>query len=640
MAKHGGLRMSSLWIVVIGAVVIYAAYTFYARRIDRTIIQADPNRATPARMYMDGADFMPTSRFVLYGYHFKSIAAAGPIVGVITAANLWGWLPSILWLMIGVSFIGWASDYSAIMLAVRNDGNSLSAVAHRLISPRTRQIMFLFIFFYLILVAGAFVGIMAAILSARPDVPFGIVVLAVMGLVAGYAIYRMRASIIGVTVLTVGITILAMAFGPAGATFQAGKPTDWSTAPIAGAVSSFNTSINKSGALYKVVDPTLADPRIPAPGTDGKRASTAAYNADTGEINVLPAFLLAAILLLVFSYLGANMAIWRFAQPVNYIGFWITAITIGLCAIGALLGAFVTLPGDQAAAGTFKLDAFKGFSPAVPGGALQPLWPMLFVTIACGAISGWHALFGSVGTARQLEYETDALPVGGGGMFSENTLGLLSLTAVAIAGGAGATAFAAGVGRLLNVASFQVIPLSFGTALGFGAFVVIVLTVVQLVFRVMRVTLAEWLGDSWAGFRNQHVASVVSMVVTLALVLSGTWVYLWQLFGASNQLMAALSLLLVTVWLRSIGRNPAFAGIPMLFMYVTTIAATVVTAYNLLVTIATKSGQAAISVVGAWAMIAVAVLLVVAAVVIAIDAWRAWNRYGAAPAPEAAPATG
>ncbi len=389
-----------------------------------------------------------------------------------------------------------------------------------------------------------------------------------------------------------------------------------------------------------MVDPTLADPRIPAPGTDGKRASTAAYNADTGEINVLPAFLLAAILLLVFSYLGATMAIWRFAQPVNYIGFWITAITIGLCAIGALLGAFVTLPGDQAAAGTFKLDAFKGFSPAVPGGALQPLWPMLFVTIACGAISGWHALFGSVGTARQLEYETDALPVGGGGMFSENTLGLLSLTAVAIAGGAGATAFAAGVGRLLNVASFQVIPLSFGTALGFGAFVVIVLTVVQLVFRAMRVTLAEWLGDSWAGFRNQHVASVVSMVVTLALVLSGTWVYLWQLFGASNQLMAALSLLLVTVWLRSIGRNPAFAGIPMLFMYGTTIAATVVTAYNLLVTIATKSGQAAISVVGAWAMIAVAVLLVVAAVVIAIDAWRAWNRYGAAPAPEAAPATG
>jgi len=623
--------MSSLWIVVIGVVVIYAAYTFYAKRIDRTVIQSDPNRATPARMYMDGADFMPTSRFVLYGYHFKSIAAAGPIVGVITAANLWGWLPAILWLMIGVSFIGWASDYSAIIMAVRNDGNSLSAIAHRLISPRTRRILFVFIFFYLLLIAGAFVGIMAAILAARPDVPFGIFVLALMGLFAGYAIYRMRLSIIGVTVLTVGLTIAAMALGPFGATFEAGKPPNWTTAPIAGAFSAFNTSIN-TAPIYTVVDPTNADPRIPPAGADGTRPTTAAYNAETGEINVLPSFLLASLLLLIFSYIGANTAIWRFAQPVNYIGFWITAIVIGVSALGAVLAPF-TNP-DVAA---FKLDAAKGFMGATAAG-IQPLWPMLFVTIACGAISGWHALFGSVGTARQLEYETDALPVGGGGMFSENTLGLLSLTAVAIAGGAGAGAFAAGVGNLVNVASFGAIGVPFGTALGFGAFVVIVLTVVQLVFRVMRVTLGEWLGDRWVGFKNQHIASIVGMAVTMGLVLSGTWVYLWQLFGAANQLMAALSLLLVTVWLRSVGRNPAYAGIPMVFMYVTTMAATAVTAYNLLVTIATKSGQAAISVVGAWAMIAVSILLLGAAALIAWDAWQAWKRYRGAPAPEPVPA--
>jgi carbon starvation protein len=623
--------VSSLWIVVIGVVVIYFAYTLYARRIDRTVIGADPTKATPARMYMDGADFMPTSRFVLYGYHFKSIAAAGPIVGVITAANLWGWLPAILWLMIGVSFIGWASDYSAIMMAVRNDGNSLSAIAHRLISPRTRRILFVFIFFYLLLIAGAFVGIMAAIVASRPDVPFGIIVLAIMGLFAGYAIYRMRMSIIGVTLLTVGLTIAAMALGPFGATFETGKPTNWSTAPIAGAFNSFNASVN-GAPIYTVVDPTNADPRIPAAGPDGTRPTTPAYNAATGEINVLPSFLIASLLLLVFSYLGANMAIWRFAQPVNYIGFWITAIVIGISAIGAVLAPFT-----NANVAAFKLDAFKGASPAIAGGALQPLWPMLFVTIACGAISGWHALFGSVGTARQLEYETDALPVGGGAMFSENTLGLLSLTAVAIAGGAGAGAFAAGVGNLINVASFGAIGIPFGTALGFGAFVVIVLTVVQLVFRVMRVTLGEWLGDRWVGFKNQHVASVVGMAVTMGLVLSGTWVYLLQLFGASNQLMAALSLLLVTVWLRSVGKNPAFAGIPMVFMYVTTMAATVVTAYNLLVTIATRPGQALISVIGAWAMVAVSILLLVAAALIAWDAWQAWNRYRTVP-PEEAPA--
>src|SRR5439155_25052703 len=319
--------MSSLWIVVIGIVVIYLAYTLYARRIDRTVIAADPDKATPARMYMDGADFMPTSRFVLYGYHFKSIAAAGPIVGVITAANLWGWLPAILWLMIGVSLIGWVSDYTATMMAVRNVGNSLSAIAHRLISPRTRRILFVFIFFYLLLIAGAFVGIMAAILSSRPDVPFGILVLAIMGLVGGYAIYRMRMSIIGVTILTVGLTIAAMALGPLGATFETGKAPNWSTAPIAGAVHALNTSTN-AGPRWTTVDPTNADPRIPAPGADGKRPTTPAYNAASGEINILPSFLLASLLLLIFSYIGANTAIWRFAQPVNYIGFWITAIVI------------------------------------------------------------------------------------------------------------------------------------------------------------------------------------------------------------------------------------------------------------------------------------------------------------------------
>src|SRR5512146_3428901 len=134
--------MNTLWIVVIAAVIIYLAYNFYAKMIDRDVIKADAKKATPAKMYMDGVDFMPTNRNVLFGYHFKSIAAAGPIVGVITAANLWGWLPSLLWLMIGVSFIGWASDYSAIIMAVRNEGNSLSAMAHRLVAPRTRRIMF------------------------------------------------------------------------------------------------------------------------------------------------------------------------------------------------------------------------------------------------------------------------------------------------------------------------------------------------------------------------------------------------------------------------------------------------------------------------------------------------------------------
>jgi carbon starvation protein len=623
--------VNTLWVVLIGGVVILLAYNLYAKRIDRVVIQSDANRATPATMYMDGADFVPTSRFVLYGYHFKSIAAAGPIVGVITAANLWGWLPAIIWLMVGVSFIGWASDYSAIMVAVRNDGNSLSAIAHRLIAPRTRRILFLFIFFYLLLIGGAFVGIMAGVLDARPDVPFGIVTLAIMGTLAGWLIYRRKANLGMVTLLVVGVTLVAMALGPAGVpTPEPGATPDWSQGAISGAVLDLNNAVNGDTELYSVVDPTNADPRIPpADPATGVRPTTPKFNAETGAINVFPSFLMWAIFLLIFSYLGANLPIWRFAQPVNYIGFWITALTIGFAAIGAVLAPLGLV--DGATEGKFAIDAYKGFVPDQTTATVQPLWPLLFVTIACGAISGWHALFGSIGTARQLEYETDALPVGGGGMFSENTLGLLSLVAVAItAGTAGATGFARGVGSLLEVVSFGLIGVSYGTALGFGAFVVIVLTVVQLVFRVMRVTLGEWLGEAWVGFKNQHVATIIGSLLVLFLVLTGTWVYLWQLFGASNQLLAALSLLIVTVWLASIGRNPAYAGIPMVFMYVTTIAASLVVAYNLFRTVTTADLQV-ISVVGNWAMIAVALLLVVAALVIGYDGWQAWTRYRGHP---------
>jgi len=621
--------MNSLWVVVVGVVVITLAYRLYAKRIDRVVIEADADRATPATLYADGVDFVPTSRFVLYGYHFKSIAAAGPIVGVITATNLWGWLPAIIWLMVGVSFIGWTSDYTAIMMAVRNDGNSMSAVAHRLLAPRARSILFVFIFFYLLLIGGAFVGIMAAVLDARPDVVFGILVLALMGLLAGYLIYRRKADLLLVSAAVVGVTILAMALGPIGNDLDT-APVDWSKGTISGVVTDVNDAVNGDKPLYGVEDPTNADPRIPPP-VDGVRPSTRNYDAETGTINVYPSFIFWAIALLIFSYLGANLPIWRFAQPVNYIGFWITALVIAASAIGAVLAPFT----DSELA-NFEVSRYTAFAPDQVNGALQPLWPMLFVTIACGAISGWHALFGSVGTSRQLEYETDALPVGGGGMFSENTLALLSLTAVAIVGGgiAGAAAFAAGIGALLHVATFHAVDIPYGAALGLGTFVVIVLTVVQLVFRVMRVTLGEWLGNAWVGFKNQHIASIIGSALVLFLVLSGTWVYLWQLFGASNQLLAALSLLLVTIWLLETGRNPAFAGIPMLFMYVTTIAASGITAWNLYKTIATADGAATISVIGAWLMIGVAILLVVAALVIGYDGWQAWQRQRLTPAGE------
>ena len=625
--------MNTLWIVVIGVLTSYLAYNFYAKWVDRNIIQSDAKRATPARMYMDGVDFMPTSRNVLFGYHFKAIAAAGPIVGPITAANLWGWSPSLAWLVLGVSFIGWVSDYSAIMVAVRNDGNSLSAIAHKLIAPRTRMILFVFIFFYLMLLAGAFVGILAAIFSARPDVPFGIVMLALMGLLAGQMMYKWKMGIMGTTVIVVAITLAGMAAGPWG------QHRDEKGALVQGPVAAAIVEVNKAvdgisdgKALFAVEDPTAADPRVPAPGKDGKRPSTAAYDAGTGMLKTLPNYLLWMVFLFAFSYMGANLPIWRFAQPVNYIGFWITSITILLSALGMVVAPLLeTKDAAGNLIGAFALPAVKDLGWTMKeGAAWQPLWPMLFVTIACGAISGWHALVGSIGTARQLEYDTDGLPVGAGSMlFGEFSLALLSLTAVSIAGaGGGGGRFAVGVGKLVYAGTFGLVPEAFGTALGFATFVIIVLTVTQLVFRVMRVTLAEWVGDSIPPMRNMHVASFISMGLTAALVLTGTWVYLWQMFGASNQLMAALSLLVVSVWLKSEKRNPSYAVIPMVFMYFTTLAATAVTARNLYVTIAANPKMSALPVAGAWAMIGVSALLFVAALLIGWDGYKAYMRHG------------
>src|SRR5439155_870194 len=204
----GGGRMNTLLAVIIGALTVYLAYTLYARRIDRHVIQSDPKRATPATLYMDGVDFMPTNRNILFGYHFKSIAAAGPIIGAIVAANLWGWLPAIIWLILGVSFLGWASDYSGIVISVRNDGNSLSAIAHRLVAP-----------------------------------------------------------------------------------------------------------------LVTYFDPTLANFK----GADAK---------------IMPSLLFWALAISAFCYAGSVLPIWRMAQPVIYVGFWITALAMVLGLTGALVAPF------------------------------------------------------------------------------------------------------------------------------------------------------------------------------------------------------------------------------------------------------------------------------------------------------------
>jgi carbon starvation protein len=593
--------MNALIAVILGALTVYLTYTRYARRIDRNVIQSDPKRATPATLYMDGVDFMPTNRNILFGYHFKSIAAAGPIVGAIVAATLWGWLPAMIWLIGGVAFMGWVSDYSAIVMSVRNEGHSLSAVAYRLVSPRTRTILFLFIFFYLLLVAGAFVGIMATVMESQPRTHLGMILLVAMGVLLGQMLYRWRVGLMPATVLTVGITLIAILLGHTSEGFFK-------------ALNEAFNAMTGGTPLVTYFDPTLA-------------------NFKGAEAKIMPSLLFWAIAICLFCYAGSVLPIWRMAQPVVYVGFWITALAMLLGLGGAALGT-ITKP----EVAQFQIPMFKGWNPQMGPAGIMPLWPMLFVTIACGAISGWHALFGSVGTARQIENEADMLPVGAGSMLAEFLLGMLALLAISVGSkGSPVAAFANGLGGFISVWG---VPLDYAVSLAFAAFIVIVLVVTQLLFRVMRVTLTEWLGDIIPPLRNQHFSSLVSIALAILLVMTGTWIYLWQLFGAANQLMAALSLMLVTVWLASVGKNWAYAGIPMVLMYVTTVASVLVTAYNLYFNVYSPNLQAGrtLPTVGSGLMVLVAILLVFAAVLIGIDGFRAFFKYLGNPAPSPRPA--
>jgi carbon starvation protein len=332
------------------------------------------------------------------------------------------------------------------------------------------------------------------------------------------------------------------------------------------------------------------------------------------------------------------LPIWRFAQPVNYVSFWLVLMGI----VGAIIGIFIRMPsyGD--------FPAFTGFMAKgiIAPGWDTPLWPILFVTIACGACSGWHSLVSTSGTARQLEKETDALPVGAGAMYTECVLGVLSVTFAVtafggfagykaqLAKGAGAV-FAGGMAEYLNVMSFGWISKDFGAAFGASFLIIMALTVMQLVLRFMRVASAELVGEAIPAFKNVHFGTIVGILLTLLIMWTGFWSRIWILFGGSNQLFAGLALVLITIWLAQSGKAYRWAMWPAIFMYVTTVAALVVTAYVSFQAIFTPGLKAAF-VFGNLVAAVIGFVLVILSLVLAYDAIQAFGRARRALRPAAA----
>ncbi len=562
--------MNSILVLIVGVLAVLLGYGWYARRIDRDFVKPDADRATPAKMFMDGVDFTPASRNVLFGYQFKSIAALGPITGPIIAVQ-WGWLPALVWVILGTFFIGWVQDYGAMIMGVRSEGDTMGALSYKLVSPRARTILMVFIYFYLLLIMGAFGNAVGKVLMTNPKVPFGMIAVALMGVLAGQMTYKLRQDIILTTIVTVLLSFGGIWLG---------------TRPFMESVFSAILGLPDSPTIF---------------------------------LGNTQAQVVGPILVIAFCYLGSVLPIWSFAQPVNYVSFWIVSLGV----LGGILGVLIWRPGM----GDFPV--FTEFTTAS-----GPLWPMLFVVIACGAISGWHSLVSTSGTARQLEKETDALPVGGGAMFMEMVFATMAFLTATVAfegwqgyldaGGAPAAlaGFSSGLARFLSQIG---IPETFGTAYGSVFLTIMALTIMQLVVRFMRVAGAELVGKQVPAMRNVHVGTSVSLILTLIFVWIIPWLTIWAAFGASNQLMAGLALLLIALWAMSEGRVHTWALYPAIFMIVTTIAALLYLAYdNLIVRLpaaATVEGAIASLLVGL-----IAVVLVVAAGFLILDGLKALRK--------------
>jgi carbon starvation protein len=479
-------------------------------------------------------------------------------------------------------FIGWVQDYSSIMVGVREEGQTFGALSFRLISRRARTILLIFIYAYLLLIMAAFGKIVGFDLMTNPAVPLGVLLVMALGMAAGHMTYKLKMDILVTTGITVVLSFIGIWLGTLG--------------PVKGIFLAMN----------------------------GGATSPVLFGSVTW------AQFLWSLVVLVLCYLGATLPIWRWAQPINYVAFWIVFLGI----LGGTIGLVLwhpAIPADFPA-----LSSYDGKLGDLM--ALGPLWPLLFVTIACGAVSGWHSLVSSSGTARQLELETDALYVGGGSMFLEMFLAVLSLLCatvgvgydkyVALVGkGANAGVFANGLATFLNQIG---VPVSFGLPYGAVFLTLMALTIMYLVVRFMRVASAEFLGDVIPVVRNTAVGTILALAFSALMIWTGFWSYVWILFGGSNQLMASLALLIASLWLKSKGKNYMWAFIPFIFMFVTSIAALITTAWQV-IGANLKGGLPIDKVIGNWIAGGLAIFLSLAALVLAWDAIRALARPAEAP---------
>lgn len=494
-------------IIVIAAIVLAFAYRVYGRIVARKLDISDSN-PTPAHTQRDNVDYMPGKMPVVLGHHFASIAGAGPIVGPIIAVAF-GWIPALIWILVGGIFFGAVHDITSMMASIRHKGKSIGEVIERYIGISGKNLFMTFAFATLILIIAVFIDIVAKTFVNVPSAASASLMFMALALVFGWFMTKTN---IPFWLLSV-VGVLCM-YG-----------------------------LVYVGTLWPV-------------------------HLD---------YFTWILILLVYCFFAAIAPLWVLLQPRDYLN---SFLLYGMMLFG-VIGIFIANPSVEMSTEVFMKVDNLGY-----------IFPVLFVTIACGAISGFHSLVASGTTSKQLDKETDAKKVGFGGMLIESLLAVISVGTVivltreeyqvSLAAMGPVTLYSNGLGGFISSIGIPVeLAVSF-VALTVSAFAV---TTLDTCTRLGRFVFQEYFSRgatqiSEALGSNRYLATAVVALLSVSLLLTGQFQELWPIFGSANQLLAAIALLAVTVWLYKTGKNALFTLIPMIFMFVVTLASLVIFAWN------------------------------------------------------------
>ena len=507
--------MNAAILAAVGLTMIFLGYRFYSKFIAEKIYQLDPDFVTPAHAQRDDIDYLPTNRIVLWGHHFTAVAGAAPIIGP-GIAVIWGWLPAFLWVIVGTMFFAGVHDFGAVWASVRNKAKSIGALTGDVVSPRARMLFMFVVFFLLMMVNAVFAVAISDAFQTTPSSVIPAWSAIVVAVAIGVLIYRMHVPILWPTIIGTVILYAVIYLGEA-------------------------VPISLSGIFGL------------APG--------------------------AQWILILFLYAGiaSLLPVWLLLQPRDYINGIQLLVGLGLL-YGAVLIANPTIVAPM-------------INQDVPAAA-PPMLPLLFVTIACGAISGFHGLVGSGTTSKQLNKETDARFVGYLGSSGEGALALVAIIA-ATAGFASQDEWRLlysefGNGGLAAFVQGGALIVSNGVGIS-REFAATLLTVMAVLFagttmdagvRLQRYIIQEW-GAIYRipALQNGYIATGVAVTTCLVLAFgaggsSGEGgMVIWPLFGTTNQLLAGLTLLVISVMLVKLGRPARYTMIPMVFITTAALAA-------------------------------------------------------------------